>query len=89
MGIVTSAMAAATAHRPAPIHAARSYPAVNAGPLAFDNAVRDLGVFNKRWPQALRAMITGHYPLEAFHDPVMGTAGGIKNVISISEAGKP
>jgi threonine dehydrogenase-like Zn-dependent dehydrogenase len=62
---------------------------VNAGPLAFDNAVRDLGVFNKRWPQALRAMITGHYPLEAFHDPVMGTAGGIKNVISISEAGKP
>jgi threonine dehydrogenase-like Zn-dependent dehydrogenase len=61
---------------------------VNAGPLAFDNAVRDLGVFNTRWPQALRAMITGHYPLEAFHDPVMGKAGGIKNVIAISEAGK-
>jgi threonine dehydrogenase-like Zn-dependent dehydrogenase len=62
---------------------------VNAGPLAFDNAVRDLGVFNARWPQALRAMITGHYPLEAFHDLVMGTAGGIKNVLAISEAGKP
>jgi threonine dehydrogenase-like Zn-dependent dehydrogenase len=62
---------------------------VNAGPLAFDNAVRDLGVFNKRWPQALRAMITGRYPLEAFHDLVMGTAGGIKNVLAISEAGKP
>jgi len=61
---------------------------VNAGPLAFDNAVRDLGVFNKRWPQALRAMITGRYPLEAFHDLVMGTAGGIKNVLAISEAGK-
>jgi glucose 1-dehydrogenase len=62
---------------------------VNAGPLAFDNAVRDLGVFNTRWPQALRAMITGHYPLEAFHDPVMGKAGGIKNVIAVAGAGRP
>ncbi len=61
---------------------------VNAGPQAFHNAVRDLGVFNRRWPQALRAMITGRYPIEAFHDPVMGKAGGIKNVIAISEAGK-
>jgi hypothetical protein len=28
-------------------------------------------------------MITGRYPMEAFHDPVMGKAGGIKNVIAI------
>lgn len=58
---------------------------VNAGPQAFDNAVRDIGVFAARWPQALGAMITGRYPMEAFHDPVMGTAGGIKNVIAIGE----
>jgi threonine dehydrogenase-like Zn-dependent dehydrogenase len=62
---------------------------VNAGPQAFANAVRDIGVFSARWPQALRAMITGRYPMEAFHDPVMGKAGGIKNVISISPAGRP
>ena len=60
---------------------------VNAGPQAFDNAVRDIGVFAARWPQALRAMITGRYPMEAFHDPVMGKAGGIKNVIEISRDG--
>ena len=62
---------------------------VNAGSQAFDNAVRDIGVFAARWPQALGAMITGRYPMEAFHDPVMGTAGGIKNVIEISPAGRP
>jgi threonine dehydrogenase-like Zn-dependent dehydrogenase len=62
---------------------------VNAGPQAFDNAVRDIGVFAARWPQALRAMITRRYPLEAFHDPVMGKAGGIKNTIAISQAGQP
>ncbi len=56
---------------------------VNAGRQAFDNAVRDIGVFAARWPLALGAMITGRYPMEAFHDPVMGKAGGIKNVIEI------
>ena len=61
---------------------------VNAGPQAFDNAVRDIRVFAARWPQALRAMITGRYPMEAFHDPVMGKAGGIKNVIVISQAAR-
>jgi len=62
---------------------------VNAGPLAFDNAVRDIGIFAARWPHAVRAMITGRYPMEAFRDPVMGKAGGIKNVIAISGAGRP
>jgi threonine dehydrogenase-like Zn-dependent dehydrogenase len=61
---------------------------VNAGPQAFDNAVRDIGIFAARWPQALRSMITSRYPMEAFHDPVMGRAGGIKNVIAVAEAGR-
>jgi len=59
---------------------------VNAGPQAFDDAVRDIGVFAARWPQALRAIITGRYPLEGFHDLVMGKAGGIKNVLAVAEA---
>lgn len=62
---------------------------VNAGPQAFDNAVRDIGTFATRWPKALRSMITHRYPMEGFRDPVMGQAGGIKNVIAISEAGRP
>ena len=59
---------------------------VNAGRQAFADAIRDIGVFHARWPQALRAMITGHYPMEAFHAPVMGLAGGIKNVIQIASS---
>ncbi len=62
---------------------------VNAGPQAFDNAVRDIGVFAARWPEALHAMITGRYPMEAFQDPVAGKAGGIKNVIEIAREGRP
>jgi threonine dehydrogenase-like Zn-dependent dehydrogenase len=56
---------------------------VNSGRQAFADAVRDLGVFYARWPGALEAMITGRYPMERFLDPVMGRAGGIKNVIRI------
>ena len=62
---------------------------VNAGPQAFDNAVRDLGVFAGRWGNAVRAMITGRYPMEEFRDPVTGKAGGIKNVIAISGTERP
>jgi threonine dehydrogenase-like Zn-dependent dehydrogenase len=62
---------------------------VNAGPQAFDNAVRDIGVFAARWPQALHAMITARYPMEGFRDLVMGKAGGIKNVIAIAQAVQP
>jgi len=56
---------------------------VNAGPQAFADAIRDLAEFESRWPGALRSIITGRYPMEAFLDPVTGRAGGIKNVIRI------
>jgi glucose 1-dehydrogenase len=62
---------------------------VNAGPEAFERAVRDIGVFAARWPAALRSMITGRFPIEEFRDPVMGRAGGIKNVIAIAGASRP
>jgi threonine dehydrogenase-like Zn-dependent dehydrogenase len=54
---------------------------VNAGPAAFDAAVRDLESFLDRWPEAVRSLITGRYPIEEFRDPVFGQSGGIKNVI--------
>jgi threonine dehydrogenase-like Zn-dependent dehydrogenase len=56
---------------------------VNSGRQDFADAIRDLGIFNQRWPGVLGRMITGSYRLEEFLDPVMGMAGGIKNVIRI------
>jgi threonine dehydrogenase-like Zn-dependent dehydrogenase len=57
---------------------------VNSGWHAFDDAIRDLGAFHARWPGVLESMITGRYPMEQFVEPVMGRAGGIKNVIRIA-----
>jgi len=57
---------------------------VNAGRDAFEGAVRDLGVFQQRWPAAVRALITGRFPMEAHRDLLLGRADGIKNVITIA-----
>ncbi len=54
---------------------------VNAGPDAFEAAVRDLSAFYAQWPPALASVITGRYPIEAFRDAINGA--GIKNVIAI------
>jgi threonine dehydrogenase-like Zn-dependent dehydrogenase len=56
---------------------------VNAGKAAFEAAIRDLGVFMQRWPAAVRALITGRYPIEAYRDLLLGRTGGIKNVIAL------
>jgi threonine dehydrogenase-like Zn-dependent dehydrogenase len=56
---------------------------VNAGPQAFTDAIRDIAIFESRWPDALRSLITDRYAMEAFLGPVSGRAGGIKNVIRI------
>ncbi len=55
---------------------------VNAGREAFESAVADLGIFLARWPDAMRSLITGRYPLEAHRDLLLGRAQGIKNVIA-------
>jgi len=57
---------------------------VNADAGAFDAAIRDLGIFKKRWPDALRAVISGRYPIEAYEELLVGKQSGIKNVISIA-----
>jgi len=56
---------------------------VNAGHDAFEAAIADLGAFYARWPAAVRSLITGRYPIEAFHDLLYGHPGGIKNIISL------
>ncbi|MFB3827574.1 MAG: glucose 1-dehydrogenase [Bryobacteraceae bacterium] len=56
---------------------------VNAGPDAFKAAIRHLGIFLRRWPGAVRSLISARWPLERFREPVAGAAGGIKHVIEI------
>jgi len=57
---------------------------VNAGAQAFAAAVRDLGRFAKRWPEALGAMISGRFDPVECAPLLQGRAGGIKNVISFA-----
>jgi threonine dehydrogenase-like Zn-dependent dehydrogenase len=57
---------------------------VNAGRAAFEGAVRDLGLFMSRWPDAVRSLITGRYPAESCRDLLLGRPAGIKNVIAFS-----
>ncbi|HVZ79924.1 MAG TPA: glucose 1-dehydrogenase [bacterium] len=55
---------------------------VNAGKNAYEKAIEDLGVFQKRWPNALKFLITGRYAPEKFQDLLLGAPGGIKNIVS-------
>ena len=55
---------------------------VNAGKNAYVKAIEDLWMFKKRWPHALRALITGRFAPEKFKDLLLGDPGGIKNIVS-------
>ena len=57
---------------------------VNAGRDAFEASIRDVGIFAKRWPEAVKSLITGRFPMESHRDLLMGGAGGIKNVIQLN-----
>jgi threonine dehydrogenase-like Zn-dependent dehydrogenase len=57
---------------------------VNAGRDSFENSIRDVGTFHKRWPDAVRSLITGRFPMEAYGDLLLGRTSGIKNVIQLN-----
>lgn len=57
---------------------------VNASPVDFADAIRDLGEFKRRWPEALQALITGRHTIDAHRELLVGKASGIKNVIEFS-----
>jgi glucose 1-dehydrogenase len=57
---------------------------VNAGRDSFENSIRDLGTFAKRWPEAVQSLITGRFPMEAYGDLLLGRSRGIKNVIRLN-----
>ena len=57
---------------------------VNADRPAFENAIRDLGIFKQKWPHALQSIITGRHPISNYRELLLGKATGIKNVITIA-----
>lgn len=56
---------------------------VNAGKDAFENAVADLTAFHAAWPEAVKGLITGRFPLERFAEPIHSDSG-IKNIVEVS-----
>jgi glucose 1-dehydrogenase len=58
---------------------------VNADRQSFVDAVRDLGIFLDRWPNAVRRIITNRFPIDDANHPLSGEVPGIKNVIALSQ----
>lgn len=56
---------------------------VNAGRDAFEAAIRDLEVFLKRWPEALRGLITGRFKLDDFRRLLLDKPAGIKSIFTL------
>jgi threonine dehydrogenase-like Zn-dependent dehydrogenase len=59
------------------------YGTVNAGKQAFIDGIRDLGEFRKRWPDAVRKLITGRFKIEQAIDLLTGRVEGIKSVVTL------
>ncbi len=55
---------------------------VNAGREDFEHAIQDLAMFMERWPEAVRSMITGRYPMKQVEGLLKGRVDGIKNVLA-------
>ncbi len=60
------------------------YGTVNAPPESFAAAIRDMDIFMKRWPGAVKSIITGRYSIEDALEPLSGKGGGIKNIVTIA-----
>lgn len=54
---------------------------VNAGRDAFEAAIRDLGVFTQRWPEAVNALFTARCGVEDAPDRLRDGRGSIKDVV--------
>jgi threonine dehydrogenase-like Zn-dependent dehydrogenase len=56
---------------------------VNAGKDAFEHAIADMTSFYAKWPDAVKGLITGRFPLDQFAEPIHNQKG-IKNIIEIA-----
>jgi glucose 1-dehydrogenase len=59
---------------------------VNAGADAFAAALRDLDLFRRRWPEAVRTLIAGRYPPEQASELILGRPTGIKTLITFDKS---
>jgi glucose 1-dehydrogenase len=59
---------------------------VNAGADAFAAALRDLDLFRRRWPEAVRTLIAGRYPPEQAPELILGRPTGIKTLITFDKS---
>ena len=60
---------------------------VNASRANFEAAVRSLGDFVHLWPEAVRGLLTGRFPIEEAPRLLTGRASGIKEVVVVG--GRP
>jgi glucose 1-dehydrogenase len=61
---------------------------VNANRSYFEAGLRDLTVFQERWPGALASMITSRRPLAEFDAVIEGrTPGSMKTVLTVAPGG--
>jgi glucose 1-dehydrogenase len=58
---------------------------VNASSENFDEAIKDLGIFRKRWPKELVTFISEKVPLDEAPEVLVRRSKGIKTVISLEE----
>lgn len=57
---------------------------VNADKTAFQDAIADLDIFQKRWPSELKSLITGRFKLDNYRELLLHEEkSGIKNIISL------
>jgi threonine dehydrogenase-like Zn-dependent dehydrogenase len=59
------------------------YGTVNAGKQAFEDAISDLSEFRRRWPDAVKKLITGRFPIDQAVNLLTGKVEGIKSVVSL------
>lgn len=58
---------------------------VNASRADFEAAIEHLALFHSRWPEALAALVTGRFPIDAYEKELLDPpAEAIKNVIAVS-----
>jgi threonine dehydrogenase-like Zn-dependent dehydrogenase len=57
---------------------------VNAGRESFENSIQDLGTFAKQWPDAVKSLITGRFPIDAYRHLLLDRPKGIKNIIQLN-----
>lgn len=66
-----------------------SFGTVNASRENFEGAVRALGELVQLWPDAVRGLITGRYPIEGAPALLTGKGSGIKDVIDVGGQSRP